>query len=84
VDREGLRAEIERVRAAGYAIVDQELEIGLRSLAVPVRRPDRSVVAAMNVGVQAARVDLDTMVREYLPVLWAAAEEIGFAIGHGR
>jgi IclR family pca regulon transcriptional regulator len=83
-DRESLQAEIERVRAQGYAIVDQELEIGLRSLAVPVRRPDQSVVAAMNVGVQATRVDRDTMVREYLPVLRAAAEEIGFAIGHHR
>jgi IclR family transcriptional regulator, pca regulon regulatory protein len=83
-DRAGLRAEIERVRAEGYAIVDQELEIGLRSLAVPVRRLDQSVAAAMNVGVQAARVDRDTMVREYVPVLRAAAEEIGFAIGHGR
>jgi hypothetical protein len=36
----------------------------------------------MNVGVQATRVDRDTMVREYLPVLQAAAEEIGFALGH--
>jgi IclR family pca regulon transcriptional regulator len=70
------------VREAGYAIVDQELEIGLRSLAVPVRRPDQSVAAAMNVGVQATRVDRETMVREYLPVLQAAAEEIGFALGH--
>jgi len=83
-DRAGLRAELERVRADGYAIVDQELEVGLRSLAVPVRRPDQSVLAAMNVGVQATRVDRATMVREYLPVLRAAAEEIGFAIGHLR
>jgi IclR family pca regulon transcriptional regulator len=83
-DREDLRAEIERVRAQGYAIVDQELEIGLRSLAVPVRRQDQSVVAAINVGVQATRVERDTMVREYLPVLRAAAEKIGFAIGHLR
>jgi len=83
-DRESLRAEIERVRAQGYAVVDQELEIGLRSLAVPVRRRDQSVVAAMNVGVHAGRVERDTMVREYLPVLQAAAEEIGFAITHVR
>ena len=58
--------------------------IGLRSLAVPVRRQDQSVVAAMNVGVQAARVDCDAMVRDYLPVLQAAAEEIGYASGHLR
>jgi IclR family transcriptional regulator, pca regulon regulatory protein len=82
VDRQALRAVIERIRVDGYAVVDQELEIGLRSMAVPVRRPDRSVVAAMNVGVQATRVDRETMVRAYLPVLRAAAQEIGFAIGH--
>jgi IclR family pca regulon transcriptional regulator len=84
VDRQGLRAEIQRVRAQGYAFVDQELEIGLRSMAVPVRRLDQSVVAAVNVGAQAARVDGETMVRDYLPVLRGAAEEIGFAIGHLR
>ncbi len=82
IDREGLQREIARVREAGYSLVDQELEIGLRSLAVPVRRPDRSVAAAMNVGVQATRVERETMVRDYLPVLQAAAEEIGMALGH--
>ena len=82
VDRGALRAELERVRCAGYALCDQELEIGLRSMAVPVRRPDQSVVAAMNVGVQATRVECDTMVSEYLPVLRGAADEIGLALEH--
>jgi IclR family transcriptional regulator, pca regulon regulatory protein len=84
VDRTTLRAELARVRAAGYALVDQELEIGLRSLAVPVRRPGGPVIAAMNVGLQAARVDRETMVRDYLPVLLAAAEEVSLTIGHAR
>jgi IclR family transcriptional regulator, pca regulon regulatory protein len=82
VDRGALRAELERVRAAGYALCDQELEVGLRSLAVPVRRPDQSVVAAMNVGVQATRVECEAMVRDCLPVLRGAADEIGLALGH--
>jgi len=82
VDRAGLRAELTRVQQEEYAMVDQELEIGLRSIAVPIRRPDRAVVAAMNVGVQATRADRETMVREYLPVLRAAAEEIGLALAH--
>ena len=42
------------------------------------------VIAAMNVGLQAARVDQETMVRDYLPALRAAAEEVGLAIGHAR
>ena len=44
-----LRAELEKIRARGYAIVDQELEIGLRSVAVPVFNADGSIAAAMNV-----------------------------------
>ena len=80
--RADLLEEFERIRAAGYALVDQELEIGLRSVAVPVRRADSSVVAAINVGVQAARVDSKTMISSYVPVLQKAAGEIGIAIGH--
>lgn len=75
-DRKGLVAEFERVRAQGYAIVDQELELGLRSIAVPVCRHDGAVPAALNVGVQAGRVDTRTLQREILPVLQAAAAEI--------
>ena len=82
VDKRQLRAELARIQLAGYAIVDQELELGLRSLAVPVRRHDRVVVAAVNVGVHAGRVEPKTLVREYLPVLQEAALEIGQAIGH--
>ncbi len=48
---EELLAELERVRAQGWALVDQELEIGLRSIAVPVRDAHGAVVAAMNVSV---------------------------------
>jgi IclR family pca regulon transcriptional regulator len=82
VDKKALRAELDRIRAAGYALIDQELEQGLRSLAVPVRRHDHVVVAAVNVGVHAGRVDSKTLVREYLPVLQDASSEIGMAIGH--
>jgi IclR family pca regulon transcriptional regulator len=80
--RADLVEQLQRIRANGYALVDQELEIGLRSIAVPVRRSDKSVVAAINVGVQATRVDCKTMVNNYVPVLQKAAGEIGLAIGH--
>lgn len=81
VQKRPLRAEIERVRERGYAIVDEELEIGLRSIAVPVRRPGDQVVAAVNVGVHAGRFTPTTMERDCLPVLQAAAAEIGRSIG---
>ncbi|MEO8483721.1 MAG: IclR family transcriptional regulator C-terminal domain-containing protein [Acidobacteriota bacterium] len=84
VDKAGLRAELERVRQQGFAIVDQELELGLRSLAVPVRRPDGAVVAAINVGVQAGRVEGAILERKFLPALREAAAEIGTAARHVR
>jgi IclR family pca regulon transcriptional regulator len=84
VDRELLDAELLRIRAHGYAIVDQELEVGLRSLAVPVIGLDGRVVAAINVGVQAGRADRRTLQREFLPVLQQAAAEIATALGHVR
>lgn len=82
VDRARLRAALDRVAADGYAIVDQELELGLRSLAVPVRRPDGPVVAAINVGVHAGRADATALVRDFLPVLRQAAAQIGEAVRH--
>jgi IclR family pca regulon transcriptional regulator len=75
-----LRRELQSVRAAGYAIVDQELELGLRSIAVPVRQPDGRAAAAINVGAQAARVDVATMTRDYLPVLRNAADQIALSV----
>jgi IclR family transcriptional regulator, pca regulon regulatory protein len=81
VEPAALRAELRRVKAAGFALVDQELEVGLRSIAVPVRGRNETVVAAINIGVQAARVDCRTMTRDYVPVLRDAAREIGLAIG---
>ena len=72
-----LRQELDRVGRAGYAIVDQELEIGLRSIAVPVRDQAGKVVAAMNIGTHASRVTLAEMERTFLPELRSAAIELG-------
>ncbi len=77
-----LRAEIARVRKQGFAIVDQETEIGVRAIAVPVRRPEGSTVAAISVITHASRVELDRMVRDFLPVLRECAEEIGRSLGY--
>jgi IclR family pca regulon transcriptional regulator len=64
------------VRRKGYALVDQELEIGLRSIAVPIRNAAGQVVAAMNVSAQAARLGRREMESRVLPVLQAAAQEV--------
>ena len=61
--------ELRRVREQGYALIDQELEIGLRSIAIPLFDTRGSVVAALNIGVQAARTEVVEMVERYLPVM---------------
>jgi len=71
-----LRNELGRVARQGWCIVDQELEPGLRSLAVPVRNRAGAVVAAMNLGCHAGRVSLDTMTGKFLPVLQEASRQI--------
>ena len=70
---EALRAELARVRAQGWALVNQELEEGLRAIAAPVRDPSGAVVAAVNVSAHATRT-LDSMRRDLLPPLLAATE----------
>jgi IclR family pca regulon transcriptional regulator len=72
-DRDRLRSTLRRVRSQGYALVDQELEEGLRSLAVPVCDGDGSVVAAMNVSAHASRGSSESIRRELLPPLLHAA-----------
>jgi IclR family pca regulon transcriptional regulator len=81
VERSELRAELDRIREQGYALVDEELELGLRSLAVPVVRADGVAVAAVNIGVHVGRADRDTLIRELLPELREAARDIAAAAG---
>jgi IclR family pca regulon transcriptional regulator len=64
-----LRRLIERARRDGYALVDQELEIGLRSIAVPIFNGTGTALAAMNIGVQAQRLSPPVMIKTLLPRL---------------
>jgi IclR family pca regulon transcriptional regulator len=71
-----LRAELARVREQGYAIVDQELEEGLRSIAAPIRDGDAAVTAAVNLSVHASRTSVGQLRRDLLPHLLDAAAGI--------
>jgi len=73
---EKLRQVLVTVRREGHAIIDQELELGLRSMAVPVRNPAGRVVAAINVGAHGQRVSIQDMRTRFLPYLHAAAQEL--------
>ncbi|MFI6008374.1 IclR family transcriptional regulator C-terminal domain-containing protein [Streptomyces sp. NPDC051243] len=76
-----LAAELEEIRGRGYALVDEELEEGLRSIAVPVRDRTGRVVAAANVATHAARRSVEECVRDVLPELTATAERITADLG---
>jgi IclR family pca regulon transcriptional regulator len=72
-DKTAFRQLLERVRADGFVVTDQELEVGLRSTAVPIRDAHGNVIAAINLSAQAARVSPEKMRNEMLPHLLETA-----------
>jgi IclR family pca regulon transcriptional regulator len=94
---EQLREELTAVRARGWALADEELAPGVRSVAVPVRDGTGTVRAAMNVTVHAAETSKETLLREHLPhllrtagdiseewALWQSRPHVEVDVGHGR
>jgi IclR family transcriptional regulator, pca regulon regulatory protein len=75
--REQLRAALTRARQAGYAIADQQMEIGLRTMAVPVRDASGTVVAGINVICPVGAVALKDMTARFLVPLQRAAQDLG-------
>jgi IclR family pca regulon transcriptional regulator len=69
LDAAVLREELRTIRAQGWALVDQELEEGLRSIAVPIRGQKGQVVAAMNLSAHASRGNAMTIREDLLPSL---------------
>ena len=67
---------LQQVRQQGWCIVDQELEQGLRSLAVPVYDSAGHVLAAMNVSTHAGRVPASELEKRFLPIMLAASREL--------
>ena len=61
--------ELTRVRAQGFALIDQEVELGLRSIAVPVLNARGQVLAALNTGMAAMQAEPADLIQTYLPAL---------------
>ncbi len=76
-DKAVLRAAILQARRDGYATVDDELQLGIRSVSVPVHDRSGAVVASINVGALTPQTSFETMRHEYVPLLRAAAAAIG-------
>lgn len=71
-----LQRELERIRKRGWALVDQELEEGLRSIAAPIRNDEDRVVAAINLSTHAGRVTRSCLEDTLLPMLLETADTI--------
>ncbi len=76
VEKAELKRRLLEVRQQGYAIVDQELDSGLRSLAVPVFNSSGALLGGINISTNAARVDIETLHQRYLPLLQEKARQI--------
>jgi IclR family transcriptional regulator, pca regulon regulatory protein len=74
--RPALERALERAAREGYALVDQELEVGLRSIAAPIHDPARRVVAAINLSVHAGTMTTAAMRQRLLPPLRETAAAI--------
>ncbi len=78
---EDLVDELERVRAAGLAVNNEELAYGLRSIAAPIRSQTGEVVAAINLAVHRTMVSLDSLVADLGPQVKQTAAEISARSG---
>jgi IclR family pca regulon transcriptional regulator len=80
-DRGKLEKELDKIARQGYAIVDQELEIGLRSVAAPIRRAGGRATAAVNLSVQAATTPVKEIRDRLLDPLLRTAAAISRDLG---
>jgi len=80
-DRKEFRSVLMKTRGQGYALVDQELEVGVRSLAAPIRNARGDVMAAMNISCHATRASVGRMREELLPRLLDTAAEVSGRAG---
>jgi IclR family pca regulon transcriptional regulator len=75
-DKVLLLATIITDREKGYSLVDREAEPGFRSIAVPIRRYDGTIAAAINMGAHIDRVSTGEMIDRFLPLLREAADSV--------
>ena len=76
IDMVQFRSTIAQIRRDDYAVANQQHELGVHALAVPVRNMAGSTVAALNVVTQPSRLEPQALLRELLPLLQDAAREV--------
>ena len=75
-DLEALMGILAEVRGKGHALIDQEVELGLRSIAVPVYNARGRVIAALNIGLPASQAEIGELARLYLAPMQAVQAEL--------
>ncbi|HSV81222.1 MAG TPA: IclR family transcriptional regulator C-terminal domain-containing protein [Ramlibacter sp.] len=83
-DKAQLLALVAEVRANGYSLLEQELDLALRALAVPLPLPSQTVHAAVGVSVQAGRISTEELLRQHLPQLAEAARRIAEGVAEAQ
>jgi len=80
-NKEHLRKELKKIRKRGFAVNNEELSLGLRSVAAPVRNFEGEVIAAVNTGVLSIRVSLKKLETELAKKMIETADKISLALG---
>ena len=76
------RAELERIRVSGFAVNDEELAYGLRSIAAPIQAHSGEVLAALNLAVHRTMSTMDELIARFGPAVKQTAEDISLGMGH--
>jgi IclR family pca regulon transcriptional regulator len=75
-----LNAELLKIRKAGYAIADQEFEVGVRAIAVPILKVDGTPMAGLCIVTNASTVGKKQLTDKFLPLMRRAASELQIAL----
>jgi IclR family pca regulon transcriptional regulator len=81
-DAKAFRAELEKIRASGIAVNDEELAYGLRSIAAPIRSHSGEVLAALNLAVHRTIGSMDELIARFGPAVVRTADDISLSMGH--
>jgi IclR family transcriptional regulator, KDG regulon repressor len=83
-DRDALKRHLAKVNEQGYAIDDEELDIGVRCVSAPIRDYTRRIVGAISISGPSMRLATERIEKELIPMALKAAEEISLKLGYHK
>ncbi len=83
-DREKLKQELRQIMDKGYAIDNEELDLGVRCVAAPIRDYTRRIVGAVSISGPSMRLEDDRIEKELVPLVLQAGEELSTRLGFHR